>query len=32
VVALAYIGGIGFLLDRMIAAVATFVTHGTSAN
>jgi nitrate/nitrite transport system permease protein len=32
VVALAYIGGIGFLLDRLIAAVATFVTHGTSAN
>jgi nitrate/nitrite transport system permease protein len=32
VVALAYIGGIGFLLDRLVAAVATFVTHGTSAN
>jgi nitrate/nitrite transport system permease protein len=32
VVALVYIGGIGFLLDRLIAAVATFVTHGTSAN
>ncbi len=32
VVALAYIGGIGFLLDRLVAAIATFVTHGTSAN
>jgi len=32
VVALVYIGGIGFVLDRLVAAVATFVTHGTAAN
>lgn len=32
VVALAYIGGIGFLLDRVVAGVATIVTRGTSAN
>jgi nitrate/nitrite transport system permease protein len=32
VVALVYIGLIGFLLDRLVAAVATFVTHGTAAN
>jgi nitrate/nitrite transport system permease protein len=32
VVALCYIGGIGFVLDRLVAAVATFVTHGTAAN
>jgi nitrate/nitrite transport system permease protein len=32
VVALVYIGMIGFVLDRLVAAVATFVTHGTAAN
>jgi nitrate/nitrite transport system permease protein len=32
VVALAYIGGIGFLLDRLVAMIATFVTRGTAAN
>jgi nitrate/nitrite transport system permease protein len=32
VVALVYIGLIGFLLDRLVAALATFVTHGTAAN
>jgi nitrate/nitrite transport system permease protein len=32
VVALVYIGMVGFLLDRIVAAVATFVTHGTAAN
>lgn len=32
VVALIYIGGIGFLLDRLVALLATFVTRGTAAN
>jgi nitrate/nitrite transport system permease protein len=32
VVALVYIGLVGFILDRLVAAVATFVTRGTSAN
>jgi nitrate/nitrite transport system permease protein len=32
VVALVYIGLIGFLLDRLVAAAATFITHGTAAN
>jgi nitrate/nitrite transport system permease protein len=32
VVALVYIGLVGFVLDRLVAAVATFVTRGTSAN
>jgi len=32
VVALVYIGGIGFVLDRIVAFVATVVTRGTSAN
>ena len=32
VVALVYIGGIGFVLDRIVAFVATIVTRGTSAN
>ena len=32
VVALAYIGGIGFILDRMVAMIATIVTRGTAAN
>src|SRR6201999_12586 len=30
VVALAYIGGVGFLLDRVVAAIAGFVTRGTA--
>jgi nitrate/nitrite transport system permease protein len=32
VVALVYIGGIGFLLDRFVAMIATIVTRGTVAN
>jgi nitrate/nitrite transport system permease protein len=32
VVALVYIGGIGFLLDRFVALIATIVTRGTAAN
>jgi nitrate/nitrite transport system permease protein len=32
VVALVYIGLIGFVLDRLVALTATFVTRGTSAN
>jgi nitrate/nitrite transport system permease protein len=32
VVALVYIGGIGFVLDRIVAGIATIVTRGTSAN
>ncbi len=32
VVALVYIGTIGFILDRIVAFVATIVTRGTSAN
>jgi nitrate/nitrite transport system permease protein len=32
VVALVYIGMIGFLLDRLVAAIATAVTRGTAAN
>jgi nitrate/nitrite transport system permease protein len=32
VVALVYIGLVGFVLDRIVALVATFVTHGTAAN
>ena len=32
VVALVYIGGVGFALDRIVAALATIVTRGTSAN
>jgi nitrate/nitrite transport system permease protein len=31
VVALAYIGLVGFVLDRSIAAVANIVTRGTAA-
>jgi nitrate/nitrite transport system permease protein len=31
VVALAYIGGIGFVLDRLVAALASVVTRGTAA-
>jgi len=32
VVALVYIGGVGFVLDRVVAFLATIVTRGTSAN
>jgi nitrate/nitrite transport system permease protein len=32
VVALIYIGGVGFVLDRIVAAIATIVTRGTAAN
>lgn len=32
VVALVYIGGIGFVLDRVVALIATVVTRGTAAN
>ena len=32
VVALVYIGGIGFVLDRLVALIATIVTRGTAAN
>jgi nitrate/nitrite transport system permease protein len=32
VVALVYIGLVGFLLDRLVAGVARLVTHGTAAN
>ena len=32
VVALVYIGAVGFVLDRIVAFIATIVTRGTSAN
>jgi nitrate/nitrite transport system permease protein len=32
IVALLYIGVIGFILDRLVAALATYVTRGTAAN
>jgi nitrate/nitrite transport system permease protein len=32
IVALAYIGVVGFLLDRFVAAIGTLVTRGTAAN
>ena len=32
IVALAYIGVVGFVLDRLVAAIGAFVTRGTSAN
>jgi nitrate/nitrite transport system permease protein len=32
IVALAYIGIVGFVLDRIVAAIATVATRGTSAN
>jgi nitrate/nitrite transport system permease protein len=32
VVALAYIGGIGFVLDRVVALIANIVTRGTAAS
>jgi nitrate/nitrite transport system permease protein len=31
-IALAYIGVVGFLLDRIVAGIASIVTRGTSAN
>jgi nitrate/nitrite transport system permease protein len=32
VVALVYIGLVGFVLDRIVAFIATIVTRGTAAN
>ena len=32
IVALIYVGLIGFVLDRIVAGVATIVTRGTAAN
>ena len=32
IVALVYIGVVGFILDRLVAAIGAFVTRGTSAN
>lgn len=32
IVALAYIGVVGFILDRLVAAIGAFVTRGTAAN
>jgi nitrate/nitrite transport system permease protein len=32
ILALVYVGIIGFLLDRVIATIANFITRGTSAN
>jgi nitrate/nitrite transport system permease protein len=32
VVALVYIGGVGFLLDRVVALIASVVTRGTASN
>ena len=32
IVALAYIGVVGFVLDRLVAAIGAFVTRGVSAN
>ena len=32
IVALAYIGVVGFILDKLVSAVGTIVTRGTSAN
>jgi nitrate/nitrite transport system permease protein len=32
ILALIYVGLIGFMLDRVVAAIATFVTRGTAAN
>jgi len=31
IVALAYIGVVGFILDKLVSAVGSFVTRGTSA-
>jgi nitrate/nitrite transport system permease protein len=32
IVALAYIGVVGFMLDRLVAVIGAFVTRGTAAN
>jgi nitrate/nitrite transport system permease protein len=32
ILALFYVGIIGFLLDRLVAAIATTITRGTAAN
>jgi len=32
ILALIYVGLVGFILDRMVAGVASVVTRGTSAN
>src|SRR5205807_2804434 len=32
ILALIYVGLIGFVLDRIVAGIATLVTHGTAAN
>jgi nitrate/nitrite transport system permease protein len=32
IVALVYIGVVGFVLDRLVAAIGAFITRGTSAN
>jgi nitrate/nitrite transport system permease protein len=32
ILALVYVGVIGFVLDRIVAGIATAVTHGTAAN
>jgi nitrate/nitrite transport system permease protein len=32
VVALVYIGVVGFILDRIVAGIAVIVTRGTAAN
>jgi len=32
IVALVYIGVVGFMLDRLVSAVGAFVTRGTAAN
>ena len=32
IVALVYIGVVGFLLDRIVAAIGSFVTRGTAAS
>lgn len=32
ILALVYVGLIGFVLDRIVAGIATLVTHGTAAN
>jgi nitrate/nitrite transport system permease protein len=32
ILALIYVGLVGFILDRIVAAAATIVTRGTAAN
>jgi nitrate/nitrite transport system permease protein len=32
ILALVYVGVIGFVLDRIVAGISTAVTHGTAAN